>query len=332
MVGLLTNNDYRASIIVSEKNGHPVAQFENDLLTFKDSELATFSFIDQTDVKRKSVLSKIGAEEVIISEGSRTMDSATMRILDPSGIETSIDRQDEIILSGIETCFHKEGNPSRLSIRVSSLIRESYFYDSGQPIKDKEYKDFMDRLRKLSLFQIKIMIAEKNNPFIDPENGHEMRMMNERLLTYKEITNEIGSAKDWLVIDRPISYSYALQKGWFTEVNKSLLTSENKRQTEKYRILRRFVVKSIDQYIRAYVNSKNKDKLSYKPVILWETLFFECGYADKTPSFKSKVKDIVFDIFKELKEENKYILSWELHEVKKKHVGISYVFNPEYKH
>jgi hypothetical protein len=325
----------------SIKNATPEDLKSIELMEYRDQALATFHVVDNSPLSH--ALKRTTATQEQLSffapdpPNTSKLDSGEFIITDPNIDEIRIDPQDEIILRGVSNLYEKEIEDKNIvRCRISSLIREAYGYAAKQKIRDKEYKDFMQRLDKLSAIRVKIQFAEEGSGIIDAETNHIMNSIRRPIVEFIELTSEgEPSSKDWIIFkSKPIMYDYSKHKKYIEHVPKTVLQApKGVVNNSNFRVLVTELYRRINQYKRA-LNGKGKIKyIDNMQKINYNKLFEECDMKNITPTQKTRHKKTINLIMNKFVNDDRIIKDYFEYDsngtTQGRPVGIKFLLNEE---
>lgn len=303
----------------------------------QDQALAPFHVVDNSPLLRKMMLSTVTSQEQLSffeppTPNPKKLDRGQFIISDPRIDEIKIEPEDEIILRGVNNLYEKEiENNDTVFCRISSLIREAYGYPAKQKIRDNEYKNFMERLYKLSNIRINIQFTESGSGILDNDTGHVMDTIRRPIVEFYELTNSgQPSAKDYIKFtSKPIMYHYSKHKKYIEHVPKEVLQPpKNVPNNNNYRVIANELYRRINQYKRSL---NNKGTTKYPNKIKYETLFSECNMSDISPSQKTRRKVTIKAIMDKFVNEDQLIKSYYEYDSKGttqgRPAGIKFILN-----
>lgn len=270
-----------------------------ELAEYQEQALSPIHVIDNSLLSHKLKLSEAVSHDQLTffeppTPNPKKLDKGQFIVTDPNIKGIKFEPQDEIVLRGISNLYEKEiENNDTVFCRISSLIREAYGYKPKQKIRDKEYKDFMERLYKLSNIRIDIQFTESGSGILDKDTGHIMDTIRRPIVEFYELTSGGNpSSKDYIKFtSKPVMYDYSKHRDYIEHVPKEVLQPpENVPNNNNYRILVHELYRRINQYKRS---KERNGKTKYQNKIKYDTLFSECDMTDISPSAKSKRKQTI---------------------------------------
>lgn len=284
-----------------------------ELAQYSEQALSPIHVVDNSPLLKNLKLSTaISHEQLSFFEppnnNPKKLDRGQFIVTDPNINEIKIEPEDEIILRGVSNLYEKKiENNDTVFCRISSLIREAYGYPAKAKIRDKEYKEFMNRLYKLSNVRVDIQFTEAGSGIMDNETGHVMNSIRRPIVEFYELTNNSEpSAKDYIKFtSKPIMYDYSKHKKYIEHVPKEVLQPpKNVPNNNNYRVIANELYRRINQYKRS-LNNKGVSK--YPNKIKYETLFKECNMSDISPSQRTRRKATIHTIMDKFANEDNLI-------------------------